>query len=241
MLHDSLVLLFTMASMFKNKRSTLERADKFISPLYFTDVNLYGQIYPETKNLTSLTVFSTPDRIPFKEASKRTDYIPTSVGSLFGPTWTTCWFKVVIDIPNKWCGKEVHLRWNSESEALIWTTDGKPLQGLSAGAAHQERLFFVLSPSASVSCLHHEFFIEMACNGLFGAGSPSMISAPDKDKMYTLKTADIAVFNRQVDSLVTDLRLLVNMAKELPADSQRSYEAMYTANEIVNCIENKER
>lgn len=94
MLHDSLVLLFTMASMFKNKRSTLERADKFISPLYFTDVNLYGQIYPETKNLTSLTVFSTPDRIPFKEASKRTDYIPTSVGSLFGPTWTTCWFKV---------------------------------------------------------------------------------------------------------------------------------------------------
>lgn len=223
--------------MFKNRRCTLERAEKFISPLYFTDVNLYGKIYAETKELTSLTVFSTPDRIPFSDARESTSYVKTSVGAQFGPTWTTCWFKVVIDIPNKWCGKEIHLRWDSGSEALIWSTDGKPLQGLSGGVGHQERLFFVLTPSASVSCLHHEFFIEMACNDLFGAGSPTMISAPNPDKMFTLKKADIAVYDREVDSLVTDLQLLVDMAKELPSDGSRSYEAMFAANEIVNCVD----
>ncbi|KAM7301306.1 integrin alpha-4 [Ixodes scapularis] len=110
----------------------------------------------------------------------------------------------------------------------------KPFSG---GVGHQERLFFVLTPSASVSCLHHEFFIEMACNDLFGAGSPTMISAPDPDKMFTLKKADIAVYDREVDSLVTDLQLLVDMVKELPSDGSRSYEAMFAANEIVNCVD----
>lgn len=230
-----------MASLFKNKRTTLERVEKFVSPLYFTDVNLYGRVYPESKDLTSLAVWSTPDRVSFAEASKRSDYVKTSVGAQFGPTWTTCWFKVVIDIPNKWCGREVHLRWDCESEALIFTTDGKPLQGLSGGVSHQERLSFTITPSASVSCLHHEFFIEMACNHLFGAGSPTMISPPDPKKMFTLKKADIAVYDREVDVLVTDLQLLTEMARELPKDSIRSYEAMYTANEMVNSIDLNDR
>ncbi|KAL1417725.1 hypothetical protein MTO96_026626 [Rhipicephalus appendiculatus] len=84
-----------MASLFKNKRSTLERAEKFVSPVYFTDVNLYGKIYPEAKDLTSLSVWSTPYRVSFDEASKRPDYVNTGVGAQFGPTWTTCWFKVL--------------------------------------------------------------------------------------------------------------------------------------------------
>ncbi|KAH9368692.1 hypothetical protein HPB48_004711 [Haemaphysalis longicornis] len=85
-----------MASMFKNKRCTLERAEKFVSPVYFTDVNLYGKIYSETKDLTSLSVWSTPDRVPFAEASSRPDYVKACVGDQFGPTWTTCWFKVYV-------------------------------------------------------------------------------------------------------------------------------------------------
>ncbi|XP_075750100.1 alpha-mannosidase 2C1 isoform X1 [Rhipicephalus microplus] len=230
-----------MASLFKNKRSTLERVEKFVSPVYFTDVNLYGRIYPEAKELTSLSVWSTPDRVSFDEASKRPDFVNTSVGAQFGPTWTTCWFKIVIDIPNKWCGKEVHLRWDSESEALLFTKDGKPLQGLSGGVSHQERQTFTITPSASVSCLHYEFFLEMACNHLFGAGTPTMISAPDPKKTFTLKKADVAVYDKEVDALVTDLELLAEMARELPKDGIRSYEALYAANEIVNCIDVNDR
>uniref|UniRef100_A0A2R5LBB2 alpha-mannosidase n=1 Tax=Ornithodoros turicata TaxID=34597 RepID=A0A2R5LBB2_9ACAR len=226
-----------MASMFKNRRSTLERAEKFISPLYFTDVNLFGRIYPEQRPFTSLNVFSTPDRISFSEATKHADYEPATVGQNFGPTWTTCWFKVVVDIPNKWCGKEVHLRWNSESEALIWTVNGQPLQGLSG----DERSYFIMSPSASVSCLHHEFYIEMACNTLFGAGSPTMISPPDPNKQFTLKQADIAIFDREIDALVTDIQILVDISRELPKDCIRGYEAMYTANEMINHIDFDDR
>ena len=34
------------ASLHKHRRTTLERIEKFISTRYFTDVNLYGRLYP---------------------------------------------------------------------------------------------------------------------------------------------------------------------------------------------------
>lgn len=33
--------------------------------------------------------------------------------------WSTHWFQLVIDIPEEWRGDEVHLRWNSGSEAMV--------------------------------------------------------------------------------------------------------------------------
>ena len=38
-------------AMHKNRRTTLERIEKFISRIYFTDVNLYGRIYPQQENV----------------------------------------------------------------------------------------------------------------------------------------------------------------------------------------------
>lgn len=40
-----------MASLHKNRRTTLERIEKFVSRVYFTDVNLYGRIYPQQDNV----------------------------------------------------------------------------------------------------------------------------------------------------------------------------------------------
>ena len=33
--------------------------------------------------------------------------------------WSTHWFQLFIDIPEEWRGDEVHLRWNSGSEAMV--------------------------------------------------------------------------------------------------------------------------
>ena len=38
-------------AMHKNRRTTLERVEKFISRTYFTDVNLFGRIYPQQENV----------------------------------------------------------------------------------------------------------------------------------------------------------------------------------------------
>lgn len=36
--------------------------------------------------------------------------------------------QVIAKVPDCWAGKEVHLRWNSNSEALLFNNHGKPLQ-----------------------------------------------------------------------------------------------------------------
>ena len=44
-----------MASLHKNRRTTLERIEKFISRLYFTDVNLFGRLYPYKESVGKQT------------------------------------------------------------------------------------------------------------------------------------------------------------------------------------------
>lgn len=222
-----------MASLVKNRRTTLERIEKFISPLYFTDINLYGRLYPHKTSLPTLLHFAASDRVPFKEAMEMGNFTPSKVGASFGPTWTTHWFKVRVDIPENWLGKEVHLRWNAGCEAMVWTSDGLPLQGLNGN----ERQSFIITRGATLEDLRQTYYIEMACNTIFGGGSPNMISPPDTKKYFTLQQADIAVFDRQVFDLVMDLEVLYGMAKTLSPENPRSYEALYTANEMVNIIQ----
>ncbi|XP_036011232.1 alpha-mannosidase 2C1 isoform X7 [Mus musculus] len=77
-------------------------------------------------------------------------------------------------------------------------------------------------------------YVEVACNGLLGAGKGSMIAAPDPEKMFQLSQAKLAVFHRDVHSLLVDLELLLGVAKGLGEDSQRSFQALHTANQMVN-------
>lgn len=53
----------------------------------------------------------------------------------------------------------------------------------------------------------------MACNGLFGAGQGSMIAAPDPNRMFSVQKAELAVFNRDVQELLTDFEMLIDIVK----------------------------
>lgn len=64
------------------------------------------------------------------------------------------------------------------------------------------------------SCLHSlTLYVELACNGLFGAGKGSMIAPPDPDRRVTLSKAELVVFNRDVYELLVDLEILLDMAQ----------------------------
>lgn len=56
-------------------------------------------------------------------------------------------------------------------------------------------------------------YVELACNGLFGAGQGSMIAAPDPNRKYTLHKAELVVFNQDVQELLTDFEMLVDLVK----------------------------
>lgn len=214
----------------KNRRTLLERAEKFVSDVYFTDCNLRGRLYGDSCPLESIGFFLSPKRITFTEASKQ-NFDPYEVGNNFGPTWWTCWFKVTLKIPESWREKEVHLLWESDGEAMVWR-DGQPVQGLTNEG---EKTSYILS-----DCLKDEephsltLFVEMACNGLFGAGQGSMIAAPDPNRKFSVQKAELVIFNRDVRVLLTDFEMLVDIVKELGEEDQRGYQALFTVNEMVN-------
>ncbi|KAL2093236.1 hypothetical protein ACEWY4_010548 [Coilia grayii] len=214
----------------KNRRTLLERAEKFISDIYFTDCNLRGRLYGDTCPLQSLSSFLTPKRIPFSEAVTQT-FQPYTVGDSFGPTWWTCWFKLSLTIPDKWRGKEVHLRWESDGEGMVWK-DGEPVQGLTKEG---EKTSYILTERFQDGEPHSmTLYVELACNGLFGAGQGSMIAAPDPNRKFSVQKADLVVFNRDVRELLTDFEMLVDIIKLLGEGDQRGFQALFTANEMVN-------
>ncbi|XP_031420687.1 alpha-mannosidase 2C1 isoform X2 [Clupea harengus] len=214
----------------KHRRTLLERAEKFTSDIYFTDCNLRGRLYGDTCSLDSLSSFLSPKRITFSEAVKHT-FQPYTVGDSFGPTWWTCWFRVSLKVPDSWRGKEVHLRWESDGEGMVWK-DGEPVQGLTKEG---EKTSYILT-----ECLQDNkpqsvtFYVELACNGLFGAGLGSMIAAPDPNKKFSVQKAELVVFNRDVRELLTDFEMLVDIVKLLGEGEQRGFQALFTANEMVN-------
>uniref|UniRef100_A0A8C2PV10 Alpha-mannosidase 2C1 n=1 Tax=Cyprinus carpio TaxID=7962 RepID=A0A8C2PV10_CYPCA len=214
----------------KNRRTLLERAEKFISDIYFTDCNLRGRLFGDTHPLESISVFLSEKRIPYSDAVQQS-FQPCKVGDAFGPTWWTCWFKVVLKIPEAWRGKEVHLRWESDGEGMVWR-DQQPVQGLTKEG---EKTSYVLT-----ECLKDSeprgitLYVELACNGLFGAGQGCMIAAPDPNGKFTLQKAELVVFNRDVRELLTDFEMLVDIVKMLGEGEQRGFQALFTANEMVN-------
>jgi alpha-mannosidase len=69
----------------KHNRCTLERIEKFISDVYFTDVNLRGRLYPRRVPVTSLKHHCCQERITYNDAVAR-KFSETQVGHAFGKT-----------------------------------------------------------------------------------------------------------------------------------------------------------
>uniref|UniRef100_H0VHR3 Alpha-mannosidase 2C1 n=1 Tax=Cavia porcellus TaxID=10141 RepID=H0VHR3_CAVPO len=214
----------------KHWRTALERVEKFVSPLYFTDCNLRGRLFGQRHPVAALSSFLTPERLRYQDAVQQ-DFRPAQVGDRFGPTWWTCWFRVELIIPEAWIGQEIHLCWESDGEGLVWR-DGEPVQGLTTEG--EKNSYILTNRLGEGDPRSLTLYVEVACSGLLGAGKGTMIAPPDPEKMFQLKRAELAVFHRDIHLLLVDLELLLGIAKGLGKDNQRSFQALYTANQMVN-------
>ena len=55
--------------------------------------------------------------------------------------------------------------------------------------------------------------MEMAANGMFGAGKDGLINAPDPAREYTLTMAEVAVFDAACYQVLMDLTVIIDLAK----------------------------
>jgi alpha-mannosidase len=198
--------------MHKHPQLTQRRLQWFAS-----EQGLRGRLYPQQAPVR-LSTYAAPDRIPYSEAV-RGDYRPARVGDVFGPAWSTHWFRVEIAIPQEWAGQEVHLLWNSSSEACVWQ-DGQPVQGLTGTMRPAYRL-----TRSAQGGEQWVLYVEMACNGLFGT---------PPNEVFPLKQAEIAVFDSGAWELLWDFTVIADMAAQLPPGSARGGQALRAANAMAN-------
>lgn len=228
-------------SMQKLKDIYTGRIDKYLSSVYFSDVNLWSRRNTAKSNGNAkLKVYHVPyDMDAGKPLVNKiislmdAAFEECQVGIRIGPSWTTHWFKVSITIPEELAGKKTWLRWDLGCESLLYDNAGIPLVGFS-----DNRCEYLLSEEALPGKTYN-FLIEASCNGLFGNGNGGTINAPDPARSYELKSVEIVVYNENTLSLMTDLRIIRDMIKCLGVDNNaRGAEALAVANQVINTINN---
>ena len=157
-----------------------------------------------------LSVYSPPDlsRPSFEEATSK-QFKETKVGAYFGPSWSTHWFKIRLKVPADLLEKDqLELHWDADNEGLVWTEEGEPVQGLTGGG---ERVEWIL-PEGFRDGRFHTFYIEMACNRMFGNyPGGDIIQPPDPEKYFQLHLAEIVAVNKEARSLYFDFWIIGGM------------------------------
>lgn len=101
--------------------------------------------------------------------------------------------------------ERLEFHWDANNEGLVWTEDGRPLQGLTGGG---ERVEWII-PDAWRDGGEHLFYIEMACNGMFGnPPGGDTIQPPDPNKYFTLSKAQIVAVNLEARALLYDFWII---------------------------------
>ncbi|CAO3608492.1 unnamed protein product [Mucor fragilis] len=181
----------------------------------------------------ALKVYSVPDlkRIPFKDAVSH-EFKDFKLGQRnFGPSWSTHWFHVSIVVPQELEGHRVFLQWDMGCEGMVWSNEGMPLQGLTGGS-DQARHDFIVTHKATPG-QEFTFYIEAACNGMFGVGANDAMVA-DPNRYFSLDRADLVVANEPIQKLYHDLSVVRGIAYDTDQDSSRARKALWVANEVIN-------
>ncbi|OAL44140.1 hypothetical protein IQ07DRAFT_578979 [Pyrenochaeta sp. DS3sAY3a] len=213
-----------------------DRLRQFVDGGQYREQGLIGKLHEARASGSEwikLAVYSPPNlsRPLFKDATSHA-FHPTKVGESFGPSWSTHWFKVQLTVPKDLITKE-HLEfvWDANNEGLIWTEDGYTVHGLTGGG---ERNQWIL-PNSFRDGKEHTFYIEMACNGMFGnAPGGDSIQPPDPNRYYQLHTAEIVAVNLEARGLYFDFWEISDAAREFPQDSIEAHDAQQVANRIID-------
>ncbi|KAF8583534.1 glycoside hydrolase family 38 protein [Ramaria rubella] len=216
---------------------------------HFSNVNLSKVLFTERLDDAAhveLRVWSAPGRSKpsFEEAMKQT-YVKAKKGDSFGPScacWALCgtnhWWKVTVKIPAHWDKYErVQFEFDPGSEAMVFTTDGTPVQGITGGFGGDRRVEYII-PLETRKKGTYDFVIEQSCNGMFGVPfSGDTIDPPDMNRYYKLASADLVVPNQEAWHLMWDFNTLKQLVESLPGNTALQNRALVVANAIMNVFD----
>eukprot|EP00177_Eucheuma_denticulatum_P008677 GFKZ01015775.1.p1 GENE.GFKZ01015775.1~~GFKZ01015775.1.p1 ORF type:complete len:1183 (-),score=165.02 GFKZ01015775.1:2165-5713(-) len=238
-----------MSQHYKNNSITKARVKVFLG---WENFNTKGNVAPGRRdqnilskvwtghNRSSITLSvarNTPTLTnPTRQSLSALPFEPAKTGDTFGPTFSNHVFKLEIQVPPSMAGKVVHLLWDSNSEVLVLSEDGCARQGMAGGDHWARRADYPLYNGQIVTGGEKlTLYLEIACNGLFGAGRGGQIEPPDMNRRYELDECCLAVFDPTAWGVLNDLTVLSGLVDELPEEARKA-RALHVANEVINVV-----
>jgi alpha-mannosidase len=192
------------------------------------DTRLVPAIYRDVEPVTVTALHLPGEPIPATEAIAM-EYSPFQLGQPWGRAWSTTWFRFTGVVPERMRGRRVELCVDLgfgpggpgfRAEGLGYTPDGVPIKGVEPRNA-----YLPVSRSAAGG-EPVDLYLEAAANPRFdGSVTPfgDPLTVPD-EPLYRLLRAELAVLDEQVWGLVLDVRVLHQLAEELPETDPRRHE-----------------
>ncbi len=199
-------------------------------------------IYSATAPL-SVEVWHVPgEPVPVADALAAT-YEPFEMGTLWGPPWSTSWFKVRGEVPAEWAGKKVEAVFDIgfgggtgfSSEAMAYEPDGTPIKAIHP----MNRYVPIGAPAAGGETV--DLLLEAAANpGImdgYRASNVSDITTAHHNPLFTFASADVAVLDENVFHLVLDAEVLQGVMQELPLDLPRRHEILRALERMLDTLD----
>ncbi|KAJ1724189.1 Glycoside hydrolase, 38 vacuolar alpha mannosidase [Coemansia erecta] len=229
-----------MSYLQKHPDVTKSRLNTFMSDSQFKDVNIHAALYEARVSgapHVQLEVWAAEgtERPTFEHAVKQEFKPIKGSDHTFGPSWSTHWVRAALEIPREYAGKEVRLLFNPGCEAMVWSADGMPQQGITGGNGADKRVEYVVTRKAKAGS-SVTLYLEVACNGMFGLGDYT-IGPPDEHRTFRLQPVELVVRRSDAIALYYDLSVLKQMLDKLPRESPRWWQALSTANAIMNAFD----
>jgi alpha-mannosidase len=226
-----------------NPKILVERFEKWLSPIYWTQCNIRSALYGPRVEVFELKVYEPEDlytKLSIDEVKCNIHkFKNTAVGSSFGPSWSTKWFYLKFNVPDYFKGHMIGLMWNSSTEAMLYDIDGRVIQGFTGGESSKCRDLYIISDSFNATGKENhviEFYIEMSCNDLFGNGQNGMIMPPNPNKVFTLTMADIVIVNSMAHKLFWDMKVIYDIITLLGVENNLSAQCIGLATKIINKV-----
>ncbi|NAZ77332.1 alpha-mannosidase [Kineococcus sp. T13] len=162
------------------------------------------------------------------------DFEPFAVGRAWGPPWSTTWFRLRGQVPQRFAGREVEVVFDLgtdarnvgfQAEGLVYTADGQAVKSINPLST------WIPVPAGTTT---FEFYVEAAANpDVLGGGGHAfeptplgdVLTAP-REPLYVLARAEVCVREGEVADLLTDLEVLGGLMLELPLEDARRWELL---------------
>ncbi|GAA6045569.1 hypothetical protein NBRC10513_004988 [Rhodotorula toruloides] len=217
---------------------TLGRLDQFESSNYPNITSVLFQHRTDDPQHVQLEVWHSPGRekTPFKEAIRK-KFVKAEKGMMLGPSWTNHWFRLTLTPPSSWLTssappERIQLEFDPSCEAMIFDTEGCPLQGITGGFGIDRRVEWLVPREKWKTGL--KIYIEVSNNAMFGNGSTETNAPPDMNRYYRLNSADLVVPRMEAWRLLWDFRVIKDLARSLPDRSPLGAKCLEVGNAIMN-------